>query len=131
VVHFKASLAWTWTFDQPQPYLSDARNRNVFAVIAVVDAPAAVSAVRDVGFGSGASNVVQPNLSAAATEAVTADKLSAVSESERVANDSCCDVGESIVTNGSPRVVITHFKASFSRSWTSNQPPPYFRDARN
>jgi len=73
--------------------------------------------VADVSFRSFAVNVVQPNLSSPDAIDANVRLLSDVSESERVANDSCCSVSESIITNGSPNAVTIQFKTPFA--WTS------------
>ena len=83
----------------------------------VVNAPPTVLTLADVSFRSVTVNVIQPNLSSPAAVDVDLYLPSYVSESERVANDSCCFVSESIITHGSPGAVTVNFKASFA--WTS------------
>jgi len=86
-------------------------------VSTVVDAPATVRAVADVPFRSVAVNIVQPNLSSSGTVRVNIHLPADVSEPQRVTDDPCCSVSESVVAHSSPGPVVVQFQTPFA--WTS------------
>lgn len=96
----------------------------------VVDAPRFVPTVTDVFFRSTTSHVVQPD--AISDDALASERVrhlsTDVSESERVANDSCCGVSESVVTHGSPLSLVEDFKTPFAWTRASNQSHCFAQD---
>ena len=83
-------------------------------VTTVVIAPAAVLAFCDIRLRSTAPHVVQSDLSASGTVAVT-DKASSVSVSKHVANNSCRRIVEIIIAHRTPGAVVVQLETPLSR----------------
>ena len=88
---------------------SDARDCDVLTVCTIVNCPITMGAFADVLFCSIAVDVVQPNHSVAHAVLANVHLSSDISETKRIANNSCCRVSESIITNGSPLSAMKHF----------------------